>query len=1596
MSYSEIIPNQCSNTSCPMHRTCSRVCTEVVKEATNSEGIDFLFVGDYPGVSEFKPRKPFLGIDGKILRNSIPSSVNYALTYVLRAWPVNPDDDAIPYKLRGYHMHNLDDYYLSRLHTINLDNVKLSSVALENCLNIFKQELQILKPKTIVLMGNTALNALFPRENRSINSLTGTFLSFNGIPVRVIWNPTAIQRNPAMKTSWQNQLKSILTGTIQKKSTDGGSYTLLKTVPEALDYIDYIKNLSVDVAVDTETESLNKRYNVKMGTIQFCESVEGSVMIPFHHAETPFTPDELTTVKNALFELFSKPSKIKHWVLHNAKFDNNVIRAAVGSAIVSAPIFDTQSGAFLLDENRAERAAQFTYGIYTLKQLSYDYLNFDGYNKGILAVREEGSLMDLPLENLVEYGCLDTTLTLRLMQAELEEARSQNYTEQFLNMMYYFYSPLIQLFSDIEYNGFPIDIPRLRTLVSVDSALLKRIAEIYSEIKTDPFVVKANNQLLADGYKSGNVIPLARSPWIFDFAAKGHPQKLFFEVMQLPTLGPVGASGSYSVDKNWQAKNEKIPQVAKYIEWSLMRKMYDSFAKSIYEYVNPLGKFDDGKHDGRVRPSYLLSSVVSGRIACRNPNLQACLTGDTIVITKSGMTNFELIKDNGSVFSNKLFEHYNNKFSRDSEIYKIKTKRGYTLKMSPDHIHLVLNNECQIVEKKTIELLETDHLISSLEPWVDHIDNASTIDTREARFWGYMISEGYLAREYRPYTGRKKYIRVNGETKYYETKGHKLGSYTFCNTDKEIIDDFLACLEYMGFGSRLAKEQVREKRPGTKKLYTVSFGSVAFYSFLKEKNLNKKSDNKVIPDFILQSSKEVIVNFLRALFSGDGGVNKKHYKAIEYYSNSQKLVNQVRCLLLGFGIPASMKQKHYMTKRGKSRVNFRIVTTGKYVDKFHSQIGFIGKRNLDALLYQDDKFTSQNYDTLPNILVELRKSNFKKHYMLWKTPINQKSLTIRKIKDLDLLSKVKKHEPDSYLIPTLEFVNNHKVEFVKIVSIEKTGVEKVFDITVPSTGLFWANGIITHNCPRAENEAKKAIKDIFSCPKGWVLNQLDFKAAEMRWVTIVSKDLAMAAKFNEGKAMIDAYRKNPSPDLLKKAEIYGDIHRQTAASAFKVSVESVTKDQRQKAKGCLRKGTLTLTKRGLIPIEDVVIGDFVHTGKNWTEVTDLYRPQEKVFRINTDRGYTFDVSESHEILVFDKEKNISSFKQLQAIDLNSSYIEIRKDLIDNFSKEEINKILSMFVNTSEFNRSATTEMSYEESQRIQITLVHLGIITTRSEFNGKYTLIIDHKDIFSLSQPITSVYEPFLDKIESINIISQTEETVYDLVLKGDQKWFVAGGAVQFDCAFGILYDSSEKAVAEKYGMTEEEAHEMFETFFTDHYKIREWKERVKWEAANLGYVEMPHGRRRRFSIFSIYKNSRREFDWNMVPKDSRGHVAEALRQASNNGIQGISSDGAMIGAFLFADYIRKNQKKWQIINAVHDSCVYISPKEEIVDAVNIADKMFTDGVMEYMNAVWGIDFIAPIEVDHEYGTHLGSLKKWDLLDQSLIDFSENYDFNKY
>ncbi|MDP3917586.1 MAG: LAGLIDADG family homing endonuclease, partial [Candidatus Woesebacteria bacterium] len=184
--------------------------------------------------------------------------------------------------------------------------------------------------------------------------------------------------------------------------------------------------------------------------------------------------------------------------------------------------------------------------------------------------------------------------------------------------------------------------------------------------------------------------------------------------------------------------------------------------------------------------------------------------------------------------------------------------------------------------------------------------------------------------------------------------------------------------------------------------------------YMNEIGINKKTKLSV-PENVLLGNQNMQKGFLQALFTADGhvaGTTKKGV-SVRLTSISESLLKDVQKLLLNFGIVSRI----YTNRRFES---MRSLPDGKG-----------GKKEYLCKAYSD---------------LAVSKSSLIK--------FNKYVGFLSEAKNLKLENLISKYKEGPYK-------DNFVARFKELV---KEGIEMVYDLTVPSTSSFVANGLVVHNC----------------------------------------------------------------------------------------------------------------------------------------------------------------------------------------------------------------------------------------------------------------------------------------------------------------------------------------------------------------------------------------------------------------------------------------------------------------------------------------------------------------------------------------------------
>jgi phosphate starvation-inducible protein PhoH len=251
--------------------------------------------------------------------------------------------------------------------------------------------------------------------------------------------------------------------------------------------------------------------------------------------------------------------------------------------------------------------------------------------------------------------------------------------------------------------------------------------------------------------------------------------------------------------------------------------------------------------------------------------------------------------------------------------------------------------------------------------------------------------------------------------------------------------------------------------------------SSQFYQMLSHLGLsNGKAETKCVPKAILTATQEIVSAFLSGLFDANGTVEKRD-GSIVFSSISEKLVNQVQIILLNFGIVACKSDKRG-TYLGNPHFSFLLTISGKEAEKFDRLIGFRLERKKSRRILRK---SNPNFDFVPNLKLHINAAvkttilTRAEHKKFWDYRIERRRPSYEKLAELIEILQRKKNRSESLL--HLQNILEKQLLFLEIRSITKSKA-RVFDLNVPKTHSFVANGFVNHNSFLA---VAMAVQDLF-------------------------------------------------------------------------------------------------------------------------------------------------------------------------------------------------------------------------------------------------------------------------------------------------------------------------------------------------------------------------------------------------------------------------------------------------------------------------------------------------------------------------------------
>jgi stage III sporulation protein SpoIIIAA/intein/homing endonuclease len=453
------------------------------------------------------------------------------------------------------------------------------------------------------------------------------------------------------------------------------------------------------------------------------------------------------------------------------------------------------------------------------------------------------------------------------------------------------------------------------------------------------------------------------------------------------------------------------------------------------------------------------------------PGVGKCITGDSLILTRSGLMSLaELIPANladdeftpitATVFGRNGLEAASQAYNGGrSPTIRLTTRQGFQIEGTLEHPLLALTEQGQLEFRRLNDLKPGDHLaiqrgqqcfgsdtklpVFEFKARTNALDGKLPSELTEdlARYLGYLVAEGTLSYD---------------------------NQVAFCNTDPEIQADMVGLTEAL-FGLQLRRHLYQDRWNG-KDFRT--FG-VKLRRFLSHLGLTGgHAADKQIPPCILTAPKAIVSSFLRSLFEGDGSIYGPEGR-IELASASYKLLSQVHVLLLNYGIVGNLRVKH---NTEYDRDYYYLTLIGENVLLFADQIGFLsttkhGKLDQYAARLRE-RSRNPNLDIVPHQNDRLRQ-------LL--NEVDQPSPTLLRYTRSDnrapsyraLSQIVAESAPAVSAAPyqSLQEIVATRFFFDPIKQMEESEAY-VYDLTVPHSHSFFANGFVSHNTTMLREAAR--------------------------------------------------------------------------------------------------------------------------------------------------------------------------------------------------------------------------------------------------------------------------------------------------------------------------------------------------------------------------------------------------------------------------------------------------------------------------------------------------------------------------------------------
>jgi DNA polymerase-1 len=334
---------------------------------------------------------------------------------------------------------------------------------------------------------------------------------------------------------------------------------------------DFIKKISAkkEICIDTETTGIDAN-NVQLVGLSFSNKTHTGYYIPV--ANDGDGTDGAKHILKKLQPLFEDETIT--WIGQNLKYDFLVLKWY--GVILKGKTFDTMLAHYVI-----EPEGRRSMDILSEQFLGYAPVSIENLigKKG----KNQGTMRDVPLDQITEYAAEDADITLQLKECFeplLNKREVKRVFEEVEN-------PLMQVLVDMEFEG-----------VKVDEQFLNE----YSKVLESDIKISEERVFEQAGVR-------------FNLASPKQLGEVLFDILKIDPKAKKTKTGQYATGEDvlakLAAKHKIVDDILNFRELSKLKSTYVDALPAI---VNP--------KTGRIHTSYAQAVAVTGRLSSTNPNLQ--------------------------------------------------------------------------------------------------------------------------------------------------------------------------------------------------------------------------------------------------------------------------------------------------------------------------------------------------------------------------------------------------------------------------------------------------------------------------------------------------------------------------------------------------------------------------------------------------------------------------------------------------------------------------------------------------------------------------------------------------------------------------------------------------------------------------------------------------------------------------------------------------------------------------------------------------------------------------------------------------------------